>query len=855
MFKWTAIAFAAISLQACSKSEQGPQVFLPTFMSADGKNLTALKLEKCGNGSQIDIRDNILTPENFRNVFQCANYDSTLTPLEPLFNSPDFPELLKSLNLVMKSGSTGEIKDTLKDWLQEDGRGTSRADRLLPFLSSLIKNPSFQDFLPVFDGILQAGRDIWQDLLPGLADVVYTDLFPDNVEDAFVIFSSLTGNDQKTGEGEEKDYATSVKEFARFLKSDVGGKSASMRLLELGRGVEDIQPVGSSLYQMIEHMLEKGTISAYFLDSGKVRGEIVNPKLNDSPDPENEACANLNETPEQRQQCALERLYRRGKDGSEAPLVQLAELIAELQKDHPELIPSLATWFAGNGPRVVSGVQGYVIRSQVVMNLSKLNVGSYLQAYAVKQGMDVKAPLNADQLADLVRRGFADPDFAAFLDRVVPQINRDAFGERNGRQLNGSSIGKEVAFLYSAPELAAFSRVVIPENTLPLDRAVRIFGNKHRTEALLVNFQGRQLAIEKHLANIWWGVVQTNLGEEVVLEYVIKLAQTLGTQIAGEFRDKNQPIAEWYFSSPYGNPGTTETIVGFAIKEFDILTKYKKQKEWLMNDFVNEAFASEDDKRAARMLIEQVPNIILYIRSGMARSGGDLTRAMNRDKNGFIVRSYVNLIAKVVETGWLKKGVRLIEAYQNRPGKVQRAKAIASVSDEIPDRRKFKKGVEAAERIVRSLIQPQREGDYSTSTLSRLVTPLRSIIGEDSRNLSDRFMLIRSITGNNRRAETERFLFTSADQLLGLTDKQINDFLGDLNKAKPPGTVSERRETFRAAADLLRDPNFPKLVTHLSGLFRDNAVKPALDYLQQKIDDGSLPKVLLMMRRILGFSS
>jgi|GEM_PF-6297029 len=833
--RWLALAFAVVSLQACSKSEGGPQVFLPRILGADGRDLDALRLKACGNGSQIDIRDHILTPENFRNVFRCANYDSSLNQLEPLFNSPAFPELISSINLVMKAGSTKELKDTLKDWLQEGPQGTSRIDRLLPFLASLIKNPSFQDFLPVFDGILQAGREIWNDLLPGLADVVYTDLFPDNVENAFVIVSSMTGSGQSAEEG-DKDYATPIKDFARFLKSDVDGKSASLRALELAREMENIQPAGSSLYQMVEHMLEKGTISAYFLDSGSIRGEIVDPKLNESPDPENEACANLNETPEQRQECAFQRLFRRGNDGTEAPLVQLAELVTELNKDHQELIPSLATWFSGNGARVVGGLQGYVIRSQVVMNLAKLNATAYLTTYAQKQGMDLKAPVTAAQLADLLSKGFADPAYLEYLDKVVPQVNRDAFGERNARHLVGAAVSKDVASLYLSPEIAAFAAVVIPQGTQPLDKALRIFGNKHRSDSLLVEFQGTKQAVEKHLANIWWSTVKTTLGEDVVLEYVIKLLQTLANDMAGKFKDKNQPLAEWYFNSPYGNPASTEMIVGFGIKELDLLAKYNKHKAWLKNEFVEEAFQADADKVAARMLIDQVPNLILYIRSGMARSGGDLTRAMARDKDGFLVKTYVNLIVKVTETGWLKSGVRLIEAWQNRPGKLKRAAAFR-VSDDIPERRKYKMGVEAVERIVRSLIQPQREGDYSTSTVSRLVTPLSSIVSDA------------------RREESERFLKTSADQLLGLSDQQINDFMKDLNKAKPPGTVSERRETFRAASDLLRDRNFPDVVRHLSTLFQDKAIQPALKFLQEKIDDGTLPRVLLLIRRILGYSA
>ncbi len=835
MFKRISLLALAISLTACSKAENAPKVFLPTVMSPDGRDLDALRSQHC-DGQKVDLRDNVLTQENFRAIFRCANYDSSLNELEPLFNSEHFPELIRSLNLVMKNGNTKELKDTLKDWLGDGPQGNSRVDRLLPFLASMIKNPSFQDFLPVLDGVLRAGKDVWNDLLPGLADVVYTDLFPDNIENAFVIIRSFSG-ETTTAEGEDKDYAKSIKDMARFVKSDLDGTSVSLRALELAKGVEQLQPEGSSLYQFIEHLLEKGTISAYFLDAGAVRGEKVDPKLNEGMDPENEACPGLNETPEQRQECANQRMFARPKEGGEAPLTQLAILVTELQKDHSELLPSLATWYSMNGHRVVGGLHGYVIKSQVVMNLSKLNIANYLTQFARKNQIDLKAPVTSDQMAEIIRRAFADPAYTQFLDNVVPAINRDAFGERNAGHLQSANLSGDIMALYSLPELAEFTKEVVPEGgSLALDRAIRIYSNKHRTSALEVTFQGKKLPLEKHLAEIWVNVAKTKLGEDVVLEYVVKLTQTLASQMANDFRNKGQPISEWYFTSPYGNPGSTEMLLGFAMKELDLLKQYHKNKDWLRNAFADEVFSNDDDKRAWRMLVDQVPNIVLYIRSGMSRTGGDLTRALARDKDGYLVKAYVSLIGKVVETGWLSKGVRLIEAWQNRPGKLARAKAF-SVSDEIPDRRKYKMGVEAAERIVRSLIQPQREGDYSTSTLGRLVSPLSSIVGD------------------SRRHESERFLRTSADELLKLEDKKINDFLKDLDKARPPGTVSERRETFRATSDLLRDRNFPEVVRHLSALFQDQAVRPALNFLQQKIDDGTLPKVLLMIRRMLGFSS
>ena len=226
-----------------------------------------------------------------------------------------------------------------------------------------------------------------------------------------------------------------------------------------------------------------------------------------------------------------------------------------------------------------------------------------------------------------------------------------------------STLSSDIASLYTSPEVAAFAKSVIPDGaTATAAAAFRKFNNKHRTDALQVTFRGKTQSVEKHLGDLWIEVVKVGLGEDVVLNYVIKLAQTLATQLANDFKDKNQPLAEWIFDSPYGNPGSTEMAVGYAIKELDLLSKYYKNKDWLMNDFANEVFANDDDKRAFRLLVDQIPNIVLYVRSGMARTGGDLTRAMAKDQDHYLVKTYVKLVVKATQTGWVRKAVRLIEA-------------------------------------------------------------------------------------------------------------------------------------------------------------------------------------------------
>lgn len=829
MRKKMGIFAALLALTACSKSDSDPQIFVPRLLSPQGEDLSAAHSRAC-DPMKVSLTDNVLTNENFTAVFACANYDHSLNGLEPLFTSPDFPKLITSVNAVLKSDNTQTIKSILDGWLEDGPGGTSRVDRLLPFLSSLIKNPSFQDALPVVSNILQSGKLVWADLLPALADVVYTDLFPDNLENAFVIFNSFS---TVRGSKESKDYATGIRRFANFMQAPVDGQTASLRALTLLDDIRALQPDGTSLYQFAERALEFGTIDEYFLNSGAVRGEQIDPKLNENPDDAATACPGLNDTADQRQQCAGIRLWRRGSDGSEAPITQLAGLVVELEKDHPELLSSLAKWFTSNGPRVEKALRGYVVRAKIVTSLGELNAGNFLQAFAAKSGLDPAAPVTSAQLATLITQAFASPDFAAFVAPIVQQINTEAFGADNAAFLTKSPIAASIVALYQAPELAAYSTQVIPGNgTASLTTAIRKFNNKHRTDALPVAFNGKTQSLEKHLGDVWAGAVESTLGDDVVMNYVVKLAQSLATDMAKDFTNKGQPFSEWYFNSPYGNPATTEMLVGYAIQELDLLSKYYKNKDWLMGQFTDEVFSNDDDKRAFRMLIAQVPDLVTYVRSGASRSGGDLSRAMAKDTDGYLVKTYVGLVVKATTTGWVSRAARLMEAYQAQPDYVRAA--AEPMSDDIADRRDYKLGVEALVRIVRSLVQPETRDDYSTTTLSRLLVPLSSVVGEE------------------RRAETERLLITSAKQVSGLSDQQINDFMRDLSLAKPGGDPGARRESYKAVADVMRNPGCVDLVQHLSALFHENAVKPALDFFATRIDDGSLPKMLLFIRRLLG---
>ncbi len=749
--------------------------------------------------------------------------------LQPLFDSPDFPDFLTSVNSIISSDNTKSIRDSLKDWFQVDSGGTSKIDRLLPFLASLIENPSFQAVLPVVGHVLEKGKGVWADLLPGLADVVYTDLNPDNLENAFELFSLSSDKG-------EHDYATSIKTFARFLKTDVDGKTASMRLLELADEIRDQEVAGTSHYEFLHHIQAEGAIEEYFINQGAVRGEVVDPKLSESPDDANSACPNLNDSPEHRQICAYLRMFQR-QGAKDAPITQLAGLVREFELDHPDFIVSVANWFAANRVRVSRGLSDFVARAQVVSNIDRLNIGSYLSQFAQKSGLDLNAPISGPNLADLLQKSFSSPDFTSWLGGSLPAVNSKAFGDKNAALFNMSNLVSSIAALYQSPDMLSLAPVLIPgDQTLTLSKAIQRFSSRHHSVTFQVTFHGSKQPVDLHLGDIWVAEAKADLGEDVGVNYVLTLLVSQLNQVGQDFENRKQPLAEWYFNAPYSNPETIEFVLGYAINDLNLLGKYYENRDWLENDFANEVYgAHEDDKRAFRLLVEQVPNIILYVRSGMARSGADLTHAMALDTNGYLVNTYVKLIAKVTESGWLSKAVRLLEVYHSTQG--YQETLSPPLSDNIGDKDKYTQGVKAIDSIARSLVKPSHDEDYSTTILSRLMQPLSSIVSEP------------------RRAETETFLLTSADQLLGLSDKSINDFLHDLYAAKPPGEIDTRRESYKAVSDFMKNKNCPDLLIHLSNLFQENAVQPALNFFAKKIDDGSLPKALLFVRRILGFGN
>ncbi len=833
MIRWHLPLWAlCLVLLGCGKPDANPEIFLPIVRSPEGADLEALRARYC-RGSNVNLSEDFFTPENFRGIFNCANYDGSLKSLEPLFTSPEFPAFLTNLNTILRSEKTQELKETLRAWLQEGPEGSSRIDRLLPLLAKIIKNQSFQQALPVVSSILAAGEEVWNELLPSLADVIYQPRFPDNFEDILLLFRKTESVDSK----ENKDYAKEVKDWARFLKSDLEGKTVSRTILELADEVKSVQPEGTSLNEYLDQMNVKGVFVSLFVENGRVRGEVINPKLNADPE-EDEIREGLNLTPAERQERARRKLFARGEDGSPAPIVQLAAMVHELNQAHPNFLPSISRWLSSNGTKISDGLFDYITKALIRTNLTKVNLEIFLTEFAQKDGGNLSRQVTADEFVAFLASSFVSEDYSRWLETTLYSANREQFGEKNARLLSRSSLKADSLEIYKKPEVADFGKTIIPTGKrLALTNAIKRFSNLHRGDKLKFEFRGKTQNMEPHLIDLWLTACIDSLGESVVVNFVIQLAQTFFGDFANEFANKNVSLAQWYFSSTYGSPDSSESMASYAFKELNLLPTYYENREYLKGEFANQVFQDPADRRAFAMLVQQVPNIWLYIRSGMARSSNDLTRALSSRDRGYLIKNYVNILSRAYESGWIQKGVLLLEAYNKHfPSTVS---ALEPEPDVLAEKRRVSRGVDALKRVLNSFFEPEIEGDYESSTLQRLLKPLSAMVAAD------------------RRDDTENFLLTAADELIRTPDKKINDFFDDLSReqGKDGQHVVDRRESMRAVAELLKRENFPAIFRQLNHFFQEDAIKPALDFLAKKIDDGSLQKVLLFLRRVLGFGS
>lgn len=827
---------------SCTSSNKEPEFFLPEIINPHGESLEDARKKLCAP-AQVSFRDGILTEQNIYNVFSCVNYDRSLEGLRPLFESGELKALLTNLNSLIGTPETKTIHEILDPWFIPEDGAQSKIDRLLPVLSSTIKNKAFQEGIPIISNILEAGNDSWEALLPALADLLYTPRFPDNFEDILLLWQAKNsssvpdvGENKKTEADPAQDpqYAKSLKKVALLLSRDFGGKTGARLLLELLHDADRVKLPGSSVTAFLDQANIKNVFLSMYQESGRLRGEKIDPKLNADPD-QDELELGLTLTPEQRQ----ERMYRKlfSSENGEAPILQLSRLVAEFHTAHPNFMPALSNWYSAHGDRVKKGLTNFVGEMLVVDAIPQVNIQDFLTTYLTSQGKNLSEPVEAPAFVQILKEAYASIAFEDWLLLTFQTVNREHFGPNNEKSFRESKLKENTLAVYRLAPVAEFGKNVFPRGKpLPLASAIRSYSNLHRKEERLqVSYQDKIQGIEKHMTDFWLDAMDNYLGENIVLNRVLELTQTFLNEFATNFAKDNPDLslAQWYFSSTYSSPSASESMAVYAFKTFNLMESYEKNKGWLKDTFAVEAFRDQNDIRAFRLLVDQIPNIYMYIRSGMSRSGNDLSRSLSEKDRGYLIRSYVQLLVSATNEGVIAKAVPLLSAYQNMED-LSNFAPEEPPADSLEDRVRISAGSDALKRVLNSLFRPEVRGKYETALLPQVLVPLTSLVSDSKID------------------QTEKFILVAADEVLRAEDTKLNNFFSAFGEVKPGNSLRKNRSTAEAAAELLKKKEAPQVVRQFGKLFKEDAVKPSLDYLATKIDDGTLDRILAFLSRILG---
>lgn len=840
MGRYAAALAILVFLGGCAKKEENPVIFLPKFHNPQVPDAEARRELFCAP-ARVSFRDKVLTDANIRAVFDCANYDYSIEPLRKLIFSGEFPRLRQSITDMVRSDSTKNLREILTPWFQENSEGKSRLDRFLPTLVDMIRSPAFREGLRVLERFLDAGKDTWAVLLPELSYIVYDERFPDTISDLQALFRAEAKVSAPEAQAEtDPDYTSArrLKVLAQVLSSKMRGRTVAEELVAIAGQVKDLELPGTTIAAYLDEANEKGVFVSLYQESSELRGEVIDERLNSDPDLD-ELEQGLNLTPAERQERAMLKLL----GGERPPLVQLAELMARMNKQHPDFIPAVGRWVSANGDRVGLALHDYVAGAYVRAGIGQLDLEQFLLERFRASGKETTALVDGIQFSEFLKKELSSPEFALWAAEAVNRINTNEFGERNAQLFRTSGLEKRVIALYGIKELPEFGLTLVPANkTQAFNTVARKFGNWHRTERLLVKYGEKTQKLESHLIDIWTKEARDHLGESIVVKFAIKLVQTFLTDFANNF-DRKHPdtsLAQWYFDATYSNPGTTEFLASYIFKELNFLQTYEEKKEWMRTDLAKEIFpdaesdpVAAENLRSFQMLVDQIPNIWLYIKSGYARSSHNLNRALSEKDRGNLIKRYVDLLADATDKGLVAKAVPIMHRWKELRGQNADLFKPEDNTDDLARRRRISRGADALKRVFSALLEPRVAGDYKTATLDKLLMPIKALVAETDQ------------------ASTARFLLILAQEIEKTSDEKLQKFLEGF-RGKENESPSEKRERMEALAEILRKKQLPDVLKAVNGLLRDDAVAPSLEFLAAKYDSGSLNKMLLFVRRILG---
>jgi hypothetical protein len=879
-------ALFLLLLGACSKGQESVDVFMPRLdISPEvASRRAALCTPDRLSLRSFDSNKGILDSQEFRNFFDCANADGKFRGLEAMVHSPASPRffsaLMDSVNSLASNSASLSIRDRIQPWFQESQQGgESRIDRILPIIADVIKNSVFRRAMPLISSVMQEGGGVWTTFLPQFARFVYDPRYPTLWLDLRKLFNV------RTAAPGTNHLAISTREFFAFLQKtnpDPTGaeKTNAHQLLEILNELETIGPREGGMLSLWEYAHNRDVFTTlYQTASGGIRGEVSMPELNGGG-----AMGGASpEQVEQNRKQKFEALFVGGATGS--PILSLVGLVATFNEPRPTFLPAISQWFAkiSNQERIHTGLVEFVAKRMVEDILNNLRVSRYLNDYVrsvlrnqvmvsrlneatgeratvacERRGLD--CAISGEEFGIFLAEAFAHPSFEEWITRVVNEENGTRFRDRNAELLaRHGGLVRDIIAIYKSDWARAYAGRLVGQR-IALRTAITNFSSQHlATDGPVFSYtavanEPKQDSLYNHLISAWYRNLHAALGESIVIHEAFRVVALFFSEfIAAQERDPASPtLAQQLFRATYNDPSLMERVV-YEARRSRFLDNLDERLRWLKNDLGPEIFQNESDLNAFRSFVDQIPNILLYVESGMARSGNNLLRTLSERDRGYLIRSYVNLITQAHAKGLIAKGVSVwknfmdfLEVRDERlKAGAEQYRATLSPRELALERereaRRISDGVDALKRVGRALFRPRVEGDWNTSMAGEMLTALQPL-------------------ANARKSETESWLLHLAERTVAGSDEDIDAvyrfFSPDGNNQRvdfeSEADVALEAQFRKDVADLIRHPRFPEVLVDLDRLFSDDAVQPALDFLAERIDRGEITRLLELARKLMG---
>ena len=877
----------AVGVTSCGSPSDDIYIPIPRLIEKGGDEVLKRKALYC-SADKVSLaflnedRQFIHTPQ-FVSFFDCANYDYSFQGLEPLFHStgvPGFIEgLMESVNGLTGSKGMKDIRAALTPWFAEHAdTGVSKIDHILPIMADVIKNEVFRKGLKVLGVFLAHGQPIWHTALKPLSRLIYDARYPDLYEDLRKLF-----NIRKV-DTTINHLAITTREFFRFLQGTnetiSGQRTNAWMLLELMDELPDWKVPEHGFLSLYEYANNRDIFSALYQEAGgRMRGEKMVAGLAD-----NVATRRGN-------------AYAMFEGGESAPLLELIHLVHTFNQPLPKFMPKIQAWFAKkkNQKRMHEGLFDYFAERLIGEIIVELNIKEIAEKYIESEmdgmiivrmpGPEAAGNSMEEECYDLLycatdKAGFItfwknlvqSEYFAEEFETILDYKNRDRFSNHNSNLLQThGGLAKDLIALYRSEELVAYIEKIFPnivhevDEPVSFEMAFTTFDEAHKLEEGEeyegipgASFQRGPGATSKlfyeHMVSSW--LINTKLawGESLIVSetfsVIVKVLDEFVDSIKKD-EDKGRTLSHWFFRATYSDPSLMEHLVK-KMRKLGLDETLNENIEWLQTEIADEIFdGSPDEKAAFVQAMGQLPNYIEFVASGLARSGHNLSRVLSERDGGYLIGSWVNVISKAYSEQWILRLLptwldfihfldiredRMNEAYdRQQAGMDQKAKYLEDLREA---RRQFD-GVTAMRSIFKQLFRPKVEDDWDTSLAGEILLPLSELA---------KFA---------EREKTEDFLLTISLDMVKATDDEIEaayEFISPKRKNEFPtdDEIEEERQFRRTFANLMAHESFPKVLTSLDQLFKDQAVMPALDSFRDKVHSGELNRLLVFVRKVMG---